>query len=130
MAEKNIFAKIVAKEIPATIVYEDERALAFRDINPKAPVHILILPKNEIPRVSEAKPEDEPLLGHLLTVAAEIARKEGIDGSGYRLVINKGRDAGESVPMQWAHPAVFAHFFTPGRVVLWGKVLTLKGRRG
>jgi histidine triad (HIT) family protein len=103
MAEKNIFARIVAKEIPATIVYEDERALAFRDINPKAPVHILILPKKEIPRVSEAKPEDEPLLGHLLTVAAEIARKEGIDGSGYRLVINKGRDAGESVPHLHVH---------------------------
>ena len=103
MAEKNIFAKIIAKEIPAEIVFEDDRALAFRDIGPKAPVHILIIPKREIARVSEAKPEDEPLLGHLLTVAAEIARKEGIDSTGYRLVINKGRDAGESVPHLHVH---------------------------
>lgn len=103
MAEKNIFAKIIAKEIPAEIVFEDDRALAFRDIGPKAPVHILIIPKREIARVSEAKPEDEALLGHLLTVAAEIARKEGIDSTGYRLVINKGRDAGESVPHLHVH---------------------------
>ena len=103
MAEKNIFAKIVAKEISATIVYEDDQALAFRDLNPKAPVHILAVPKREIPRVSEAKAQDEPVLGHLLTVAAEIARKEGIDASGYRLVINKGRDAGESVPYLHVH---------------------------
>jgi len=103
VAEKNIFAKIIAKEIPAEIVFEDDRALAFRDIGPKAPVHILIIPKREIARVSEAKPEDEALLGHLLTVAAEIARKEGIDSTGYRLVINKGRDAGESVPHLHVH---------------------------
>ena len=99
----NIFAKIIAKEIPAQIVFEDDRALAFRDIGPKAPVHILIVPKKGIARVSEAKPEDEPILGHLLTVAADIARKEGIDATGYRLVINKGRDAGESVPHLHVH---------------------------
>jgi histidine triad (HIT) family protein len=99
----NIFAKIIRKEIPATIVYEDDRALAFRDVNPKAPIHILIIPKKDIPRVSEAKAEDEPILGHLLTVAAGIARKEGIDDSGYRLVINKGRDAGESVSHLHVH---------------------------
>jgi histidine triad (HIT) family protein len=93
----NIFAKIIRKEIPATVVYEDDRVLAFRDVNPKAPVHILIVPKKDIARVSEASAADEPLLGHLLTVAAEIARKEGIDGTGYRLVINKGAHAGESV---------------------------------
>ena len=62
----NIFAKIIRKEIPAKIVYEDERALAFRDVDPKAPIHILIVPKKDIARVSEAKAEDEPLLGHLL----------------------------------------------------------------
>jgi histidine triad (HIT) family protein len=100
---ENIFAKIIAKQAPATIVFEDDRVLAFRDINPQAPVHILILPKKEIARVSEAEPEDEPVLGHLLTVAAELARNEGIDHSGYRLVINKGRDAGESVPHLHVH---------------------------
>lgn len=99
----NIFAKIVRKEIPAEIVYEDECSLAFRDINPKAPVHILIVPKEDIARISEAQPADEPLLGHLLIAAAAIARKEGIDGSGYRLVINKGVHAGESVPHLHVH---------------------------
>jgi histidine triad (HIT) family protein len=99
----NIFTKIIAKEIPATIVYEDERVLAFRDVNPQAPMHILVVPKKGISRVSDASAGDEPLLGHLLTVAAEIARKEGIDASGYRLVINTGRDAGESVPHLHVH---------------------------
>jgi histidine triad (HIT) family protein len=99
----NIFAKIIRKEIPATSVYEDDRVLAFRDVNPKAPVHILIVPKKEIARVSEATAADEPLLGHLLTVAAEVARREGIDGTGYRLVINKGAHAGESVPHLHVH---------------------------
>lgn len=108
----NIFAKIIRKEIPAKIVYEDDRVLAFRDVEPKASTHILIVPKKDIARVSEARAEDEPMLGHLLTVAAEIARKEGIEGSGYRLVINNGAHAGESVahlhlhllggrPMDW-----------------------------
>lgn len=102
MAE-NIFTKIIARKIPATIVFEDDRALAFRDIQPKAPVHILIVPKNEIANVSEATGADEPLLGHLLTVATEVARREGIDNTGYRLVINKGADAGESVPHLHVH---------------------------
>ena len=108
----NIFAKIIRKEIPAKIVYEDDRVLAFRDVEPKASTHILIVPKKDIARVSEARAEDEPMLGHLLTVAAEIARKEGIEGTGYRLVINNGAHAGESVahlhlhllggrPMDW-----------------------------
>ena len=100
---KNIFTKIIAKEMPATIVYEDDSALAFRDINPHAPVHILIVPKKEILRVSKATGSDESLLGHLLIVAAEIARREGIDGTGYRLVINNGRDAGETVPHLHVH---------------------------
>lgn len=108
----NIFAKIIAKQIPADIVYEDDRALAFRDIGPKAPVHILVIPKKDIARVSEARAEDEPMLGHLLTVAAEIARKEGIDATGYRLVINKGRDAGESVPHLHVH-------LLGGRAMAW-----------
>jgi histidine triad (HIT) family protein len=108
----NLFAKIIRKEIPATIVYEDNRALAFRDIGPKAPVHILVVPKKDIARVSEAKAEDEPILGHLLTVAAAIARKEGIDDTGYRLVINKGHDAGESVPHLHVH-------LLGGRAMAW-----------
>lgn len=108
----NLFAKIIRKEIPATIVYEDDRALAFRDIGPKAPIHILVVPKKDIARVSEAKTEDEPVLGHLLTVAAEIARQEGIDDTGYRLVINKGRDAGESVPHLHVH-------LLGGRAMAW-----------
>jgi histidine triad (HIT) family protein len=99
----NIFDKIIRKEIPAKIVYEDDRVLAFRDIDAKAPVHILIVPKKDIARVSEAQAGDEPLLGHLLTVGAEIARQEGIDGTGYRLVINKGAHAGESVPHLHVH---------------------------
>ena len=99
----NIFAKIIRKEIPAQIVFEDERVLAFRDVDPKAPIHVLIVPKKDIARVSEAKAEDEALLGHLLMVAAEVARKEGIDGSGYRLVINKGAHAGETVPHLHLH---------------------------
>ena len=97
----NIFSKIIAKQIPAKIVFEDNRALAFRDINPQAPVHILVLPKQDIANVSETG--DEKLLGHLLTVATAIARQEGIDATGYRLVINKGRDAGESVPHLHVH---------------------------
>ena len=108
----NIFSKIIAKEIPATIVYEDDRALAFRDISAKAPIHILIVPKKDIARVSEATAADEPLLGHLLTVAAEVARKEGVDGSGYRLVINKGPHAGESVPHLHVH-------LLGGRALAW-----------
>jgi histidine triad (HIT) family protein len=99
----NIFARIIRKEIPAAIVYEDDRTLAFRDVNPQAPVHILVVPKKDIARISEAKDGDEPMLGHLLTVAAAIARQEGIDGTGYRLIINKGAHAGESVPHLHLH---------------------------
>ena len=99
----NLFAKIIRKEIPSKIVYEDDRALAFHDVNPKAPVHILIVPKKDIARVSEAQSGDEALLGHLLTVAADVARKTGIDGTGYRLVINKGPHAGESVAHLHVH---------------------------
>jgi len=107
-----IFSKIIAKQIPAAIVYEDDRVLAFRDISPKAPVHIIVIPKKEIARVSEATAADEALLGHLLMAAAEVARQEGIDGTGYRLVINKGADAGESVPHLHVH-------LLGGRAMAW-----------
>jgi histidine triad (HIT) family protein len=100
---KNIFEKIIAREIPADIVFEDDEALAFRDINPKAPTHVLIIPKKNITRLSEAGPEDEQLLGRLLLKSAVVARQLGLDKSGFRLVINNGRDGGETVPHLHCH---------------------------
>jgi len=98
-----IFEKIIAREIPADIVYEDDCVLAFRDAAPKAPTHILIVPKKNIVRVGEAKAEDTLLLGHLLLKAAEVAEKVGLKNSGYRLVINNGPDGGETVPHLHCH---------------------------
>ena len=95
---KTLFEKIIAREIPAKIVYEDDRVLAFKDINPGAPTHVLIVPKKPIPRIAEAGAEDQQLLGHLLLKAAEVAKQLGLPEGGYRLVINNGPDAGESVP--------------------------------
>jgi histidine triad (HIT) family protein len=100
---KTIFEKIIAREIPANVVYEDDRVLAFRDIDPKAPTHILIVPKKPIPRVGEATAQDQQLLGHLLLKAAEVASNAGLRETGYRLVINHGRDGGESVPHLHCH---------------------------
>jgi len=97
-----IFERVCAKEIPATIVYEDDLAVAFRDLHPQAPVHVLLVPRKPIPRVSEASAEDQALLGHLLLKAAEVAGKVGLEG-GYRLVINNGADGGESVPHLHVH---------------------------
>ena len=91
-----IFGKVIAREIPADIVYEDERCLAFRDINPQAPTHVLIIPKKEIPRLIDATAEDEALLGHMMMAAGRIASQLGI-GEAFRLVINNGADAGQSV---------------------------------
>ena len=99
---KTIFERIAAKEIPANLVYEDEHVVAFRDINPQAPVHILVVPRRAIPRVDEATAGDQSLLGHLLLKAAEVAKKAGLRG-GYRLVINSGPDGGESVPHLHCH---------------------------
>jgi histidine triad (HIT) family protein len=98
-----LFEKIVARQIPADIVFEDDLVLAFRDIAPKAPTHVLVVPKKPIPRIDEAVPEDHAVLGHLLLKAAEVARKLGLDRTGYRLVINNGRDGGESVPHLHVH---------------------------
>ena len=98
-----LFEKIINREIPADIVYEDERVLAFRDIAPQAPTHLLIVPKKPIPRIAEAGTEDPALLGHLLLKAAEVAEKAGLKDSGYRLVINNGRDSGEAVPHLHCH---------------------------
>ena len=98
-----VFSKIIAREIPAHFVYEDDLCLAFNDAHPQAPVHILIIPKREIARVSAAVPADEPLLGHLLEVAQTVARQAGIHESGFRLVINNGPDGGETVPHLHIH---------------------------
>ena len=100
---KTLFEKIVAREIPAHILYEDDLVIAFRDIKPAAPVHALIVPKKPIPRVAEAGATDHAVLGHLLLKAAELAEKLGLKTSGYRLVINNGPDAGESVPHLHLH---------------------------
>ncbi len=99
---RTIFEKIIAREIPSQIVYEDEQVAAFRDVNPKAPTHILIVPKKPLPRLAEAQAEDQSLLGHLLLKAAEIAAREGLT-QGYRLVINNGPHGGESVPHLHCH---------------------------
>jgi histidine triad (HIT) family protein len=92
-----IFQKIIDKEIPAQIVYEDDLALAFHDIQPQAPLHILVIPKKPIVNVATASPEDKSLLGHLLLVCAEIARQQGIADDGYRLVTNINEWGGQSV---------------------------------
>lgn len=92
-----IFSKIVAREIPAEIVYQDDRVTAFRDINPAAPVHILIIPNKEIPTVDDVTEEDEAVLGHLFVVAKKVARDLGVAESGYRLLVNCRDDAGQEV---------------------------------
>jgi len=100
-----IFEKIISREIPAKIVHEDEDCLAFHDVNPQAPIHLLIVPKKVIPRIGEATREDQELLGHLLLVAGQIADKLGIKPleKGFRLVINHGKNGGESVPHLHIH---------------------------
>lgn len=101
-----LFEKIIAREIPADIVHEDDECLAFRDIQPQAPTHILVIPKKVIPRVGEACSEDQALLGHLLLTASKIARDLGLDDTdneGFRLVINHGKNGGESVPHLHVH---------------------------
>ena len=100
---KTLFEKIIDREIPANIVYEDDLVLAFRDISPKAPVHVLIVPKRPIPRIADARPEDHQVLGHLLLKAAQLAAELGVKETGYRLVINSGAHAGESVPHLHCH---------------------------
>ncbi len=99
---KTIFERICAKEIPANLVYEDDQVVAFRDINPQAPVHVLLVPRRPIPRLAEATAADGALLAHLLLKAAEVARQLGLS-HGYRVVINSGPDGGESVPHLHCH---------------------------
>jgi histidine triad (HIT) family protein len=108
---ETIFSKIIRKEIPADIVYEDDLTIAFRDVAPQAPVHILVIPKKPIPQLAAAESEDHALMGHLLLTAKRVAQQVGLD-NGYRLVINNGADGGQTVdhlhlhilggrPMKW-----------------------------
>ena len=99
---KTLFEKIIAREISAQIVFENDLVLAFRDINPAAPTHVLIVPKQPIPRIGEATADDQKLLGHLLLKAAEVAKQLDLP-NGYRLVINNGADGGETVPHLHVH---------------------------
>src|SRR5829696_9342801 len=98
-----IFCKVVAGSIPATKIFEDERAVVFRDINPQAPTHALVIPRKHVASLDEAGESDEALLGHLLVVAARVAREAGHADSGFRTVINTGADAGQSVFHVHAH---------------------------
>jgi histidine triad (HIT) family protein len=91
-----IFCKIADGTIPATRLYEDDDTLAFPDLNPQAPTHILVIPKRHIASLADATPTDQPLLGHLLSAAAEVARQQGLE-NGYRIVINTGPDGGQTV---------------------------------
>jgi histidine triad (HIT) family protein len=97
MMDDCIFCKIIAGEAPGEIVYADERATAFHDIHPVAPIHILIVPNQHIASVNELSEGDEPLIGHLFSIARQIAQEKAIDGSGYRLIMNTGRNAGQAV---------------------------------
>jgi histidine triad (HIT) family protein len=102
MPSDNVFLKIVEKKVPARIVHEDEHCLAFHDLNPQAPVHVLIIPRKVIPTHADVGPEDRELLGHLHLVAARLARQLGLD-DGYRLVLNCKERAGQTVPHLHLH---------------------------
>ncbi|MFZ5817701.1 MAG: histidine triad nucleotide-binding protein [Bacillota bacterium] len=97
MSQDCIFCKIVAGQIPSAKVYEDDQVLAFRDINPQAPVHLLVIPKKHLASVSELSSEDSAMLGHVFAAIQQVARSEGIAESGYRVVTNTGKDAGQVV---------------------------------
>ena len=94
---ETIFSKIIRREIPADILYQDDLVTAFRDIHPQAPTHVLIIPNKLIPTVNDVTPEDELMLGRLFTVARKIAEQEGIAENGYRLIVNCNRDGGQEV---------------------------------
>jgi histidine triad (HIT) family protein len=97
MGQETVFSKIIRREIPAEIVFESDRVLAFKDISPQAPSHIVIIPKKPLKDVLEAKAEDAALLGELILAAADLARSMGISQEGFRLVINTGASAGQTV---------------------------------
>jgi len=95
--ERCIFCGIIARQAPAKIVYEDERVVAFEDIHPQAPTHLLVIPRRHLPSLDDVSSEDESLLGHLLRVCAQLARERGLHTGGYRTVINNGAWAGQSI---------------------------------
>ncbi len=97
MTEETLFSKIINREIPADILFQDERVTAFRDINPQAPTHILIIPNKNIPTVNDVSEEDEAVLGYLIVVAGKLAKEAGIAEDGYRLIINCGNHGGQVV---------------------------------
>lgn len=99
---KTIFKRIIDREIPAKIIHEDELCLAFHDVNPQAPTHVLVIPKKEIPSLADASDDDGALLGHLLVTAKKVAAQLGLE-NGYRTVINCGRDGGQSVDHLHVH---------------------------
>lgn len=111
MPAKTLFEKIIGRELPATIVYEDDQCVAFKDINPGAPTHLLLVPRKPLPMLSDARAEDQMMLGHLMLTASKIAQQHGC-GDAYRLIVNNGAAAGQSVfhlhlhilggrPMKW-----------------------------
>ena len=114
MGERTLFEKIIAREIPAEIVCEDDLCIAFNDISPQAPCHILIIPKKPVPRLAESEDSDKELLGHLLLKAKEIADNQGFsdENQGFRIVINNGKNGGETVPHLHVH-------LLAGRPLLW-----------
>ncbi len=103
MAEETLFTKIIKGEIPSTFVYKDDTVVAFKDIEPKAEHHIIIVPKKPIPSIAHCEPEDENLMGHMFTVARKIAEDLGVAETGYRLMVNVGPDGGQSVPHLHMH---------------------------
>ncbi|TVQ20311.1 MAG: histidine triad nucleotide-binding protein [Leptolyngbya sp. DLM2.Bin15] len=108
---ETLFSKIINREIPADIVYEDNLALAFRDIAPQAPVHILVIPKQPIPKLADAESQDHALMGHLLLTVKRVAEQEGLT-NGYRVVINTGADGGQTVDHLHLH-------ILGGRAMAW-----------
>jgi len=102
MTEKTLFTKIIDGEIPGDFVHRDDSCVVIRDVNPQAPVHLLVIPIKPLVGIQGAEPEDQQLLGHLLLTARRMAEREGL-GSGYRLVVNAGEDAGQSVPHLHVH---------------------------
>ena len=103
MHDKTLFEKIIDREIPSEIVYEDSLVLCFRDVQPQAPSHLLLIPKKPIPRIGATTEHDSELLGHLFTRVPIIAKQEGFDESGFRVVVNNGPDGGETVPHMHVH---------------------------
>jgi len=98
-----VFCRIVAGELPSDVLYQDDEVMAFRDINPLAPIHVLIIPKRHINSLADLNEDDTQIIGHMAGVANKLARQEGVDGKGYRLVVSSGEDGGQVVPHLHMH---------------------------